>query len=169
MCASARSRVAAAALTPAKRSTHFPKPAAVGIPPNDGATIFLGARRYAANFARNFAGSWKSRQDSAGFNPVQSAVLALVVTLKHIAAEIAEAHEVPKTRARTMLADTVDRLAKHLVKGNKVRIVGFGIFQVIETRSADSPQSADRRSGEDQGYQEGPLPRRQGIEAGGLV
>ena len=55
---------------------------------------------------------------------------APVVTLKHIAAEIAEAHEVPKARAETMLTDIVDRLAKHLVKGNKVRIVGLGIFQV---------------------------------------
>ena len=39
---------------------------------------------------------------------------APVVTLKHLAAEIAEAHEVPKTRAETMLADTVVRLARHL-------------------------------------------------------
>jgi DNA-binding protein HU-beta len=68
-----------------------------------------------------------------------------VVTLKHIAAEIAEAHEVPKTRAETMLADTVDRLAKHLVKGNKVRIVGLGIFQVKrrEARMGRNPQTGE--------------------------
>ena len=94
---------------------------------------------------------------------------ATVVTLKHIAAEIAEAHELPKTHAETMLADTVDRLAKHLVKGNKVRIVGLGIFQVKEARSANGPQSADRGSGEDQGQQEGHLPRRQGIEGNGVA
>jgi DNA-binding protein HU-beta len=70
---------------------------------------------------------------------------ASVVTLKHIAAEIAEAHEVPKTRAETMLADTVDRLAKHLVKGNKVRIVGLGIFQVKrrEARMGRNPQTGE--------------------------
>ena len=70
---------------------------------------------------------------------------APVVTLKHIAAEIAEAHEVPKTRAETMLTDTVDRLAKHLVKGSKVRIVGLGIFQVKrrEARMGRNPQTGE--------------------------
>ena len=70
---------------------------------------------------------------------------APVVTLKHIAAEIAEAHEVPKARAETMLTDTVDRLAKHLVKGNKVRIVGLGIFQVKrrEARMGRNPQTGE--------------------------
>src|SRR5271156_2274732 len=55
---------------------------------------------------------------------------APVVTLKHIAAEIAEAHELPKTHAESMLTDTVDRLAKNLVKGSKVRIIGLGNFKV---------------------------------------
>ena len=70
---------------------------------------------------------------------------APVVTLKHIAAEIAEAHEVPKNRAESMLADTVGRLAKHLVKGNKVRIVGLGIFQVKrrEARMGRNPQTGE--------------------------
>ena len=70
---------------------------------------------------------------------------APVVTLKHIAAEIAEAHELPKTHAEIMLTDTVDRLAKHLVKGNKVRIVGLGIFQVKrrEARMGRNPQTGE--------------------------
>ena len=70
---------------------------------------------------------------------------APVVTLKHIAAEIAEAHELPKSHAETMLADTVDRLARHLVKGNKVRIVGLGIFQVKrrEARMGRNPQTGE--------------------------
>src|SRR5271170_7537819 len=100
---------------------------------------------------------------------LKAKLLAPVVTLKHLAAEIAEAHEVPKTRAETMLADTVVRLARHLVKGNKVRIVGLGIFQGEEARSEDGPQSADWGSGEDQGQQEGHLPRRQGIEGSRLT
>ena len=70
---------------------------------------------------------------------------APVVTLKHIAAEIAEAHELPKTHAETMLADTVVRLARHLVKGSKVRIVGLGIFQVKrrEARMGRNPQTGE--------------------------
>jgi DNA-binding protein HU-beta len=76
---------------------------------------------------------------------VKAKTPAPVVTLKHIAAEIAEAHEVPKARAETMLTDTIDRLAKHLVKGNKVRIVGLGIFQVKrrEARMGRNPQTGE--------------------------
>ena len=55
------------------------------------------------------------------------------------------AHQVPKARAETMLTDTVDRLAKHLVKGNKVRIVGLGIFQVKrrEARMGRNPKTGE--------------------------
>ena len=60
---------------------------------------------------------------------VKAKAPAPVVTLKHIAAEIAEAHELRKTHAESMLTDTVDRLAKHLVKGSKVRIVGSEFFR----------------------------------------
>ena len=76
---------------------------------------------------------------------LKAKLLPPVVTLKHLAAEIAEAHEVPKTRAETMLADTVVRLARHLVKGNKVRIVGLGIFQVKrrEARMGRNPQTGE--------------------------
>jgi DNA-binding protein HU-beta len=53
-----------------------------------------------------------------------------VVTLKNLAAEISESHELPKSRAEAMLTSTIDSIAKHLKKGAKVRIVGLGILQV---------------------------------------
>ena len=53
-----------------------------------------------------------------------------VVTLKHLAAEIADAHEVPKSRAEAILSSTIESIGKHLKKGSKVRIVGLGILQV---------------------------------------
>ena len=52
------------------------------------------------------------------------------ITLKHLAADIAEAHELSKKQAETILTDLVDRVAKHLKKGERVRIVGLGILQV---------------------------------------
>jgi len=72
-------------------------------------------------------------------------VTAPVVTLKHIATQIAEAHEVPTSRAVAMLNDTVDLLSKHLVKGDKVRIVGLGIFQVKrrEARMGRNPRTGE--------------------------
>ena len=68
-----------------------------------------------------------------------------VVTLKHIAAQIPEAHEMPINHAVAMLTDTVDLLSKHLVKGDKVRIVGLGIFQVKrrEARMGRNPRTGE--------------------------
>src|ERR1044072_8596535 len=52
------------------------------------------------------------------------------ITLKHLAADLAEQHELSKKAAEAILTDLVDRIAKHLKKGERIRIVGLGIFQV---------------------------------------
>jgi DNA-binding protein HU-beta len=52
------------------------------------------------------------------------------VTLKHLAAELAESHEVPKKQTEAMLSDMVGLIVKHLKKGNRLRLVGLGILQV---------------------------------------
>lgn len=53
-----------------------------------------------------------------------------VLTLKHIAAEISEAHEMPKKQAEMVVSDFIDRMGGHLKKGKKLRISGLGILQV---------------------------------------
>ena len=55
---------------------------------------------------------------------------APTVTLKHLAATLAEGHEVPKKQAEAMLTDLVVLVFKNLKKGNRIRIAGLGIFQV---------------------------------------
>ena len=52
------------------------------------------------------------------------------VTLKHLAAQLAEDHEIAKKQAETILGDLVGLVVKHLKKGDRIRIVGLGIFQV---------------------------------------
>ena len=52
------------------------------------------------------------------------------VTLKHIAAAIAESHKIPKKQAESLLNDTIDLFTKNLKKGNRIRIAGFGVLQV---------------------------------------
>lgn len=52
------------------------------------------------------------------------------VTLRQIAAELAEAHEVPKRQAETLLSDLVAITTRHLVNGDKIRLTGLGILQV---------------------------------------
>jgi len=52
------------------------------------------------------------------------------VTLKHLAANLSESHEMPKKQAEAMLGDLVDLVTKHLKKGDRIRIGGLGILQV---------------------------------------
>ena len=58
------------------------------------------------------------------------ATTAPTVTLKHIAAELAEKHELSKKVANEILDDLVAELVKNLKKGNRVRMAGLGILQV---------------------------------------
>ena len=52
------------------------------------------------------------------------------VTLKHLAAALAEQHEMSKKQAETVLGDLVGNIVKHLKKGERIRIGGLGILQV---------------------------------------
>lgn len=53
-----------------------------------------------------------------------------VVTLKHLAAELSEAYDMPKKQAEELLSDFIDRMGGYLKKGKKLRISGLGILQV---------------------------------------
>jgi DNA-binding protein HU-beta len=47
------------------------------------------------------------------------------ITLKNLAAELAESHEVPKKQTQAMLSDMVALIGKHLKKGDRLRLVGL--------------------------------------------
>ena len=52
------------------------------------------------------------------------------VSLKQLAAGLAENHEMPKRQMEGLLNELVDTFAGHLKKGIKIRMNGLGIFQV---------------------------------------
>lgn len=52
------------------------------------------------------------------------------VTLKHLAAKLAEDHEMPKKQTETILGDMIGLVVRHLKKGDRIRIGGLGILQV---------------------------------------
>jgi DNA-binding protein HU-beta len=52
------------------------------------------------------------------------------VSLKQLAAALAEQHELPKKQSEAILNDMVAMVGKHLKKGYRVRIPGLGIIQV---------------------------------------
>ena len=56
--------------------------------------------------------------------------LQTTVTLKHLAAALADNHDLPKKQAEAVLGDLVVLATKHLKKGDKIRLSGLGILQV---------------------------------------
>jgi DNA-binding protein HU-beta len=54
----------------------------------------------------------------------------VTITLKQIAAELAEGHDLPKKQAESLLGDLVALTTSHLKKGDKIRLTGLGILQV---------------------------------------
>jgi DNA-binding protein HU-beta len=68
-----------------------------------------------------------------------------VITLKHLAVEMAGRHELPNSKAVTMLTEMMDSIRGYLKKGAKVRIVGLGILQVRkrEARMGRNPATGE--------------------------
>ncbi|CAN5345961.1 HU family DNA-binding protein [soil metagenome] len=60
----------------------------------------------------------------------KKAATPATITLKHLAAALAEEHELSKKTAEAILGDLVSKITKHLKKGERIRIVGLGILQV---------------------------------------
>ncbi len=56
----------------------------------------------------------------------------VTITLKQMAAELAQSHELPKKVAEAVLGDLVTMATKHLANGDKIRLAGLGIMQVRE-------------------------------------
>ena len=82
--------------------------------------------------------------------PVKKAVAAkaapqVTVTLKQMAAELAESQGLPKKLAEGMLSDLVTLATQHLTKGDKIRLSGLGILQV---RSREARMGRNPATGE---------------------
>jgi len=54
----------------------------------------------------------------------------VTITLKHIAAELAEGYDLSKKQAEGILGDVVALTTRHLKNGDKIRLAGLGILQV---------------------------------------
>ena len=53
-----------------------------------------------------------------------------ILTLRHIAEQLSEAHELPKRQANEMLTQVIEMITRSLKKGEKIRLGGLGILQV---------------------------------------
>ena len=90
------------------------------------------------------------------------------ITIKILANELEEQHQLSKRQALKLMEDLIGMITKHLVVGERVKIVGLG-FCSAESCCPHGPQSDYRRTDPDQGQQEGGLPCQQGTQGGGLI
>jgi len=70
--------------------------------------------------------------------PTAAAKAKRTVTLKHLAAALAEEHQLTKRAGEALLGDLVGIITKRLKKGERVRIAGLGILQSQKTRSLNA-------------------------------
>jgi DNA-binding protein HU-beta len=62
--------------------------------------------------------------------PAAAAKTNRTVTLKNLAATLAEEQKLTKRAGEALLGDLVGMITKHLKKGERIRIAGLGILQV---------------------------------------
>ena len=98
----------------------------------------------------------------------KKAATPATITLKHLAAALAEEHDLSKKAAEAILTDMVGKIAKHLKKGERDPYRGARHPPGPQARRPHGPQPRHRRADPDQGQQEGRLPRRQGTQGSRL-
>ena len=62
--------------------------------------------------------------------PPAKAAAAVNVTLKQLASELADAHELSKKQAETVMGGLITAMTNHLKAGDRLRLGGFGILEV---------------------------------------
>jgi DNA-binding protein HU-beta len=67
------------------------------------------------------------------------------ITLKQMAAELAETHGLPKKQAEEVVGDLIALATRHLKNGDKVRLTGLGILQVrsLPVRAGRNPSTGE--------------------------
>jgi DNA-binding protein HU-beta len=87
----------------------------------------MGSKKAAARLKKVAVPPKKSAGSKAA---VAKASAQVTITLRHIAAELAESHDLPRKQAEAVLGDLVTLTTEHLKKGDKIRLTGLGILQV---------------------------------------
>jgi DNA-binding protein HU-beta len=85
------------------------------------------AAKKAAPAAKKAAAPTKAAPAKAA--PAKAATPA-TVTMKHLAATLAEGHDMPSKQVEAVLSGLVALATRHLKRGDKLRLTGLGILQV---------------------------------------
>ena len=102
------------------------------------------AKKPAAPASKAAAPAKKAATPAKKAVPAKAAPQA-TITLKHIAAELGEGHDLTKKAAEAVLDDFVALITRQLVNGDKIRLSGLGILQVRDrpARTARNPATGE--------------------------
>ena len=108
------------------------------------------AAKKSAKSAAPAAGRKKSGQTTPPARSQQTsaprkALAASVITLKNLAEQLAEAHDLPRRAAVTLLEDVVQRVTTHLKRGERIR---FGALGILEVRNRPARMGRNPATGE---------------------
>lgn len=88
-----------------------------------------------------------TKLDAAAEAPAQAAKAApaATVTLKQLAARLAETQDIPKQQAEAVLDGVVGLLAEHLKGGDRLRLGGLGVLEMRDrpVRSGRNPATSE--------------------------
>lgn len=71
-----------------------------------------------------------AKAPAAAAKTASKASTPATISLKQIAVQLADKHDMQKKQAETVLGDVVGYLVEHLTAGDRVRIGGLGILEV---------------------------------------
>jgi DNA-binding protein HU-beta len=106
----------------------------ISLPPNRFSFVtnhFLNSVVHSALFGGKTSWRWSDEAKK----PTAAAKAKGPVTLKRLAAVLAEEHQLTKRAGQALLGDLVGIITKHLKKRERVRIAGLGILQIKKSRS----------------------------------
>lgn len=95
-----------------------------------GAKPSASATKQAKGRAATRAAGTSARRVPESAAPATLPAKAPVVTLKHLAAGVAEAQEMPKRDAEAFAASLIGELVAQIKGGAKVRIAGLGVIEI---------------------------------------
>jgi DNA-binding protein HU-beta len=131
-------------MPPAKKPAPAAKKAAAPSKPAAAKKAEAVTKKTAAPPVKAAAPAKKGAAPAKKAAPVKAAP-QITLTLKQIAAELAEGHELSKKAAEAVLGDFVSLITRQLAKGDKIRLTGLGILQVRDrpARTARNPATGE--------------------------
>jgi DNA-binding protein HU-beta len=142
--ASVKPVIAKKAATTGKKPTPITK--ATAAPAKQvAASVKAAASRKGGPVAKSVAPAVKKAAPTAKKAVAAKAAPPVTITLRQIAATLAESHDLPKKVAEAVLGDLVTLATQHLQNGDKIRLTGLGILQVRarEARMGRNPATGE--------------------------